>query len=213
MDDARNSWIQSVIVQHGDAIRSADPATQAPMRPNHAAWVRWFKDVPWVIEALDAVGTDISRRKLHDFVETSNIASEQGRRRAFVATLAWGVGSTNRYYGRHKQLLTSARLDDALRSSYEHLKGSRFEDSFAELNPLPGITYRFHTKWLWVVGCELGLEPMPLTFDNRVRQSLRRLRWPEMQRRQPQRHRWHRYVQDAGAVARRLDVSPEHVEY
>jgi hypothetical protein len=212
MEDVRDSWIRSVVARHGEEIRSAVPALQPSMKPNIPAWNRWFDDAPWVIDVLSDIGTDISRGTLKNFARDSELSSQEGRRRVFVATLAWGVGSTNRYYGRHKTLLMSPLLDGALESSYKHLLNNRVEDAFVAMNPLPGITYRFHTKWLWIVGSTLGLQPMPLTFDNRVGQSLRQLKWPEMQRRQAQRQRWHRYIQDAESVSRELGVSEEHVE-
>lgn len=212
MGAERDTWIASLVSEHGDEIRNADPASQLSMKPNPRAWKRWFSEESTVIDVVETFKEGVTRPELHSFVRNSDLSSTGGRRSAFIATLVWGVGSTNRYYGRHKRLLTSAGLDGALKESYSHLREGKTEAAFVSMDPLPGITFRFHTKWLWVVGSALNMQPLPLIFDNRVMNSLRGLKWPEMTRRQSQSSRWSRYIEDSDAVATRLGVTSEHVE-
>lgn len=212
MGDVRNGWIASVVSHHADAIRNADPGSQLEMRPNVRAWNRWFADDSLVLHVVKTYEAGISRKQLHSLALNSDLSSRDGRRNVFVTTLVWGVGSTNRYYGRHRRLLTDAGLDEALESSYRHLLEGETEDAFRAMDRLPGITFRFHTKWLWIAGSALGLQPVPLIFDNRVMASLRGLDWPEMTQRQSASRRWFRYIEDAAIVAQDLDVTAEHVE-
>jgi hypothetical protein len=116
-------------------------------------------------------------------------------------------------YGRHRSLFTSPELPDALTSSVEMLRDQESEGAFKVMEPLRGVSFRFHTKWLWVAGRTLGTTPTPLIYDNRVWSSLRHHQWPGVRKRQSMSAGWRVYLEDAGFIAEGRDVSPEHVEY
>jgi hypothetical protein len=135
------------------------------------------------------------------------------RRRAFVATLLWGVGTTNRYYGRHAEALASEDLHEILEKTVEQVSRDDLEGAWSTATRLPGLNYRFFTKWLWVAGVDAGLKAPPLVLDSQVRLGLQKTNWPFHIRRINDCQRWINYCIDAAAVGRKLGVASEWVEY
>ncbi len=135
------------------------------------------------------------------------------RRRAFVTTLLWGVGTTNRYYGRHAEALAFAGLDDMLEQSVSAVKRDDLASGWSAIYRLPGLDFRFFTKWLWVAGVAAKLKAPPLVFDQRVIDGLAKTGWPFHPRQINYKRRWLNYCSDAAAVGERVGVSGEWVEY
>lgn len=212
VEAANTAWAETVAAAHGPAIAGSDPSLQAKMKPHPKPWRNRHpndQDVNWV---LSQYPDGIDRNDLA-LLAGAGLNTPAARRRAFVATIMWGTGTTNRYQGRHEALLNDPRLPEALAASVDHLGEQRHLEAFRTMDPLTGITYRFHTKWLWVVGRALETHPLPLVMDNRVWMSLEGLHWPGIAQRQGMPQRWHTYLVDAASVAGLVGVTPEHVEY
>lgn len=212
MGPVNEAWATKIIDRHGNAIGAADPMSQGRMQPRPEGWRKHHVDDEDVESVLTSFSGGLHRTDLLELA-ARGLDDSAVRRRTFVATMMWGVGDGSRMYGRHRRLFTSPELPGALASSVEMLRCQEPERAFGVMEPLPGLTYRFHTKWLWVVGRTLGTTPTPLIYDNRVWASLRELQWPGLTKRQGMPARWESYIRDAGFIARRLDVPPEHVEY
>lgn len=123
------------------------------------------------------------------------------------------MGTTNRYYGRHAQALAFPGLDDLLESSVEAVQRDDIAGGWSAIYRLPGLQFRFFTKWLWVAGMGADLEVPPLTFDNRVIEALKSTNWPFHPRQINDKQRWLNYCADAAAVGRQLGVGGEWVEH
>lgn len=210
--DQHREWIERVVRDQGGVIRSRfNPNSQQRMRANAAAWRRWNPDdddVQWVLERY----TDgIHRNDLG--LLACELDTRVDRRRAFVATLVWGAGSTNRYYGRHSEALSYPHLDEMLRRSVDAVRQGELGQSWNAMSRLPGLQFRFFTKWLWVAGANAEIVPRPLVFDQRVIDGLKATAWPYHPRRINYRQRWLNYCADADAVAKQLGVTGEWIEY
>jgi carotenoid cleavage dioxygenase-like enzyme len=126
--------------------------------------------------------------------------------------LIWGAGPTNRYYGRHAKALSSDDLQDILERTVDQVSCDDLEAAWRTAARLPGLDFRFFTKWLWVAGVCAGLQARPLVFDNQVRQGLRLTKWPFHTRRINDCQRWVNYRSDAAAVGKELGVTSEWIE-
>lgn len=135
------------------------------------------------------------------------------RRRAFVVTLLWGAGTTNRYYGRHSQALAFGGLNEILDQSVKSVQCGDLSGGWSAMYRLPGLGFRFFTKWLWAAGVHAQLETSPLVFDQRVIDGLAKRGWPFHSRQINYKQRWLNYCSDAAAVGERLGVTGEWVEY
>jgi hypothetical protein len=156
MEPVNAAWATRIVDMHGAAIRAVDPKGQYEMRPRPEGWRKRHyddDDVEWVLTSFP---NGLNRTGLLELA-ARGLDEPSGRRRTFVATMMWGVGDGSRMYGRHRSLLTSPELPDALTSSMELLRGQEPEGAFKVMEPLPGLSYRFHTKWLWVTGRTLGM--------------------------------------------------------
>ncbi len=211
-DATHREWIDRIVEQYGLVIHSRyDPAKQTAMRSNAGAWLRWNphdEDVRW---ALDHYHRGIHRSDL--WTLSSDLDTQAKRRSAFVVTLLWGVGTTNRYYGRHSDALAFTGLDDMLEQSVEAVSRGDLQRGWSAIYRLPGLDFRFFTKWLWVAGVSANLEAAPLVFDQRVINGLAKTEWPSHPRQINNKQRWLNYCADASAVGDRLGVNGEWVEY
>lgn len=196
--EARRQWVARIATRHSLAIRSHDPTDQRRMHPWRSHWLKWTEgdaDVVWVFSQFEE---GIHRHDLPALVGDANI---QELRRAFIATLAWGAGDTHRYYGRHAEALASTLLPTAPEQSHQSMAAGESAGAWAAMQPVPGMTFRFFTKWLWVLGAHTHADPAPLTFDERVRSSLRFREWPWGRGEVNDRTRWIEYCADAKAIA------------
>ncbi|MCP9274076.1 8-oxoguanine DNA glycosylase OGG fold protein [Mycolicibacterium arenosum] len=212
VNDLHEEWVNRVVEQHGPVIRARyNPANQQRMRPNVGAWLRWNPgdgDVRW---ALDHYREGVNRNDLKGL--SSDLGTNSTRRRAFVVTLLWGVGPTNRYYGRHAEALAHGDLDAMLKKSAIAAQRGDLAGGWSAIYGLPGLGFRFFTKWLWVAGMNAELATPPLVFDQRVIDSLRRTRWPFQLGEMNFKQRWLNYCADAAAVGNELGVTGEWVEH
>jgi hypothetical protein len=92
----------------------------------------------------------IHRRDLRALAQ--ELSTPEKRRAAFVATLPWGAGETNRYYGRHAKALSSERLPSILEETGEADRSQRLAGALPTAARLPGMGFRFFTEWIWVSG-------------------------------------------------------------
>lgn len=210
--DVHQQWVDHVVTRHGQVILDRfDPAQQPPMSSNARAWLRWNPADPDVAWALDHFDRGVHRADLTELARDLDTAAD--RRRAFVVTLLWGVGTTNRYYGRHSQALASPDLDAMLDRSAAAIRRGDLADGWSAIYRLPGLDFRFFTKWLWVIGIGVGLPAAPLVFDQRVINGLATTQWPAHPRQINNKQRWLNYCRDAAAVGNRLGVDGQWVEY
>lgn len=211
-DNAHREWVDRVAEQYGSVIRGRfDPARQPAMTSNTSAWLRWNlhdEDVAW---ALGHYADGVHRRDLWEL--SSDLSTPANRRRAFVSTLLWGVGTTNRYYRRHSQALAFDGLGDMLEQSVAAVQRGDLAGGWSAIYGLPGLGFRFFTKWLWVAGAATQLEIRPLVFDQRVIDGLATTEWPSHLRRINYKQRWLNYCSDAALVGQRLGITGEWVEY
>ncbi len=124
-----------------------------------------------------------------------------------------GARETHRCYGRHAEALSSETLVSILEKTVAQVGRNDLEGAWSSAAGIPGVGFRFFTKWLWVAGVGAGLAAPPLVFDKRVRDSLQDAKWPFDRRRINERRRWVNYCEDAAAVGRTLGVRSEWVEY
>lgn len=140
--DVHQQWVDHVVTQYGQVIRDRfDPATQPAMSSNARAWRRWNPgdhDVAW---ALDQYGRGVHRTDLAALARDLDTVAD--RRRAFVVTLLWGVGTTNWYYGRHAQALASPDLDAMLDRSAGAIRRGDLADGWSAIYRLPGLARIF----------------------------------------------------------------------
>ncbi|KAA1250182.1 hypothetical protein F0Q45_11120 [Mycobacterium simiae] len=210
-DDSHAEWAARVSAHCGHHIKRFDPATQPKIGFHPRPWLRWNghdSDVAW---APDHYRDGIDRGDLRLLAQDLGTAAK--RRRAFVATLIWGAGPTNRYYGRHAKVLASPDLHAILERTVDQVGADDLEGAWRTAAGLPGLGFRFFTKWLWVAGAGQNLLAPPLVFDNQVRTGLRLTHWPWHPRRLNDRRRWVNYCNDAAAVGNRLGVTGEWAEY
>lgn len=211
-NDAHLEWVDRIAEMYGPVIRRQyDPAKQAAMRSNAGAWRRWNsrdEDVSW---SLDTYPDGVHRTDIWELASDPSTATK--RRRAFVVTLLWGAGKTNRYYGRHAEALAFGDLNDILERSVAAVAHGDLAGGWSAIYRLPGLDFRFFTKWLWVAGVHARLESPPLIFDQQVINGLAKTDWPFHSRRINYKQRWLNYCVDASAVGKRLGVSGEWVEY
>lgn len=212
LDDTHIEWVDRIVDRYGSVIRGRyDPGTQPAMTSNAGPWLRWNprdEDVRW---ALDHYNKGIHRKDL--WAVSRQLDDAANRRRAFVITLLWGVGRTNRYYGRHSAALASPDLDEMLDQSVEAVSQGDLARGWSAIYRLPGLDFRFFTKWLWVAGVNTGLFAPPLVFDQRVINGLAKTDWPSHPRQINYKQRWLNYCADAAAVGDRLGITGEWVEY
>jgi hypothetical protein len=205
-------WVDGVVGQFGSVICDRyDPARQPAMRSNARAWLRWNpgdEDLRWL---LDHHRDGIHRQDLRALSGDLDTAAE--RRRAFIATLLWGAGTTNRYYGRHSHALAFGGLDEMLDQSLKSVQRGDLSGGWSAMYDLPGLGFRFFTKWLWVTGIDSELQTAPLVFDQRVINGLGKTGWPAHLGQINYKQRWLNYCSDAAAVGEQLGVSGEWVEY
>ena len=181
------------------------------MSSNATAWRRWNPHDEDVKQALSDYNAGVHRSDL--WALARDLETTARRRHAFVVTLLWGVGTTNRYYGRHSQALASAGLDGMLDESVAAVRHGDLAKGWSAIYRLPGLDFRFFTKWLWVAGVGTDLQSRPLVYDQRVINGLVKTTWPSHPRRINHRQRWLNYCADAAAVGRQLGVNGEWVEY
>ncbi|WP_141681159.1 hypothetical protein [Mycobacterium malmoense] len=211
-DDPHAAWVARVVARCGDVILSRfDPSSQRAMTFHSDSWKKWNPNDADVAWALDRFKDGIHRRDLWALSE--DLSTPMKRRRAFVATLLWGVGTTNRYYGRHSQALAFGDLEEILEKTVAQVSRDDLEDAWSTAARIPGLEYRFFTKWLWVAGVNQRLQAPPLVFDSQVRLGLQKTNWPFHTRRINECQRWVNYCSDAAAVGRELGVASEWVEY
>ncbi|ORX04784.1 hypothetical protein AWC29_12815 [Mycobacterium triplex] len=175
------------------------------------AWLKWNPDDVDVAWALDHYRNGIHRRDLWRLGQ--DLSTPTNRRKAFIATLLWGVGTTNRYYGRHAEALSSEDLQAILDKTVVQIIRNDLEGAWSTAAHIPGLDYRFFTKWLWVAGVDARLQAPPLVFDSQVRLGLQKTKWPFHPRRINDCQRWVNYCIDAAVVGRNLGVTGEWVEY
>ncbi len=216
--DMHQAWVERVALECGNDIRGFDPETQDVMRSHREPWLRWNKSDADLVRLLDEYPNGIHRRDLRTLA--SGLGTPRERRTAFVATLLWGAGETNRYYGRHAKALKSGDLDRILEETARQVRQSDLEGAWSTATKIPGLSFRFFTKWLWLVGTRADLPAPPLVYDQRVLDALAKAHWPFDRRRINERRRWVNYCRDAAAVAQRLSQQPaapnvtsEWVEY
>jgi hypothetical protein len=212
-EDLHAEWVARIVANCGSSeIRSRfDPAAQPKINFHRDPWLRWNRDDSDVAWALDRYRDGIDRRDL--WVLAQDLSTPAKRRRAFVATLLWGAGPTNRYYGRHAEALSSEELQEILEQTVAQISRDQLEDAWSTAGRLPGLDFRFFTKWLWVAGVSANLEAPPLVFDNQVRHGLQKTKWPFETRRLNDCRRWVNYCIDAAEAGRQLGVTGEWVEY
>ena len=89
-----------------------DPATQRKMKFHPGSWLKWNPD------DADVAGRSITNRTAFTAVTFGRSRKTSAHRRNAArpssATLLRGVGTTNRYYGRHAEALSSNDLEDIL---------------------------------------------------------------------------------------------------
>jgi hypothetical protein len=209
---AHQEWIDRVVDGYGTVIVDRyDPAKQPAMKSNAQAWRRWNPDDEDVRWALEHYGQGVHRSDL--WAISRDLEITERRRRAFVVTLLWGVGTTNRYYGRHSQALASAELNGMLDASVAAVRRNDLAGGWSAIYSLPGLGFRFFTKWLWVAGVGADLPAAPLVFDQRVIDGLAKTKWPTHPRQINNKQRWLNYCGDAAAAGKRLGVNGEWIEY
>lgn len=211
-DDSHRLWVTRIAADYGTVIRDRfDPSEQPAMKSNGNAWRRWNPDDTDVRWALEHYAQGIHRSDLRAL--SRELDSAPQRRRAFVATLLWGVGSTNRYYGRHSRALASPDLAGMLERSVAAVQEGELAGAWSAIYRLPGLDFRFFTKWLWVAGASANLDAPPLVFDQRVINGLYKTEWPFHARQINNRQRWVNYCSDSAALATELGISGEWIEY
>src|SRR5947209_763240 len=135
-EDLHAAWVAQVVAHCGSLILAEfDPATQQTMRFHPRSWVRWNPedlDVAW---AIDQYPDGIHRRDL--WALAKHLETPIQRRRAFVATLFWGAGTTNRYYGRHAEALASAKLPSILEETVGQVGRNDLEGAWSTVASLP----------------------------------------------------------------------------
>ncbi|MCB9410790.1 hypothetical protein [Mycolicibacterium sp.] len=211
-------WVEQVVSECGAEIREFNPETQAAMPFHREPWLRWNESDADLVHLLDDYPNGIRRRDLKKLAR--GLKTPHERRVAFIATLVWGAGKTNRYYGRHADALRSIDLERILEVSARQVRDNDLEGAWVTAAGIPGLDFRFFTKWLWLAGASAELPAPPLVYDQRVRDSLVKASWPSDRRRINNRRRWVNYCQDAAAVAGTLSGEPsaptvtsEWVEY
>ena len=216
--DLHESWVMRVVSECGDNIVRFDPKSQAAMHFHPESWLRWNTSDPDLSRLLDEYASGIHRQDLRELARDLNTPNK--RRIAFIATLLWGVGETNRYYGRHAKALKASNLDRILDDSARQVRDNDLEGAWSTAGKIPGLGFRFFTKWLWLAGADAYLPASPLVYDQRVRDALEKAHWPFDLRRINERRRWVNYCQDAAAVAAVVAAQPgapkvtgEWVEY
>jgi len=211
-EDPHTAWVARVVAGCGPEILSRfDPASQRTMTFYPSSWLKWNPhdaDVTW---AVDHYRKGIHRRDL--WALGRDLGTPMKRRRAFIATLLWGVGTTNRYYGRHAEALSSEDLEKILEETVKQITRDDLEGAWTTATRLPGLDYPFFTKWLWVAGVDARLDAPPLVLDSQVRLGLQKTKWPFHTRRINDCQRWVNYCIDAAAVGKELGVASEWVEY
>lgn len=205
--DSHESWVERVSTACRDNILGFDPDSQVSMRFHRDPWLRWNKDDADLSRLLDDYLDGIHRRDLKALAK--DLTTPAKRRAAFVATLLWGAGPTNRYYGRHSKALKSNELEDILEKSVLQIQSNDLEGAWSTTAKLPGLGFRFFTKWLWLAGADAELPAPPLVFDQRVLDSLQVAHWPFDHRRTNARGRWVSYCHDSAAVANQLSQEPK----
>lgn len=211
-DDGHRQWADRIATSYGHVIREQyDPATQPAMKSNAGAWLRWNPNDVDVRLALEEFRFGVRRSDLRAM--SGQLNSVAKRRRAFVTTLLWGVGTTNRYYGRHSKALAFPGLDDVLEQSVSAVQREDLSSGWSAIYRLPGLDFRFFTKWLWVAGADGNLKAPPLVFDQRVIDGLAKTDWPSHPRQINYKQRWLNFCADAAAVGERVGVSGEWIEY
>jgi hypothetical protein len=216
--DPHEAWVQRVVSECGSEVRGFDPETQVAMRSHREPWLRWNKSDADLVHLFDQYPNGIHRRDLRQLA--LDLGTPHDRRVALIACLLWGVGPTNRYYGRHAAALGSPDLERILEVSARQVRDNDLEGAWSTAAGIPGLAFRFFTKWLWLAGTHTGLSAPPLVYDQRVRDGLAKANWPSDHRRVNNRGRWVNYCRDAAAVARKLSQQPgapnvtsEWVEY
>jgi hypothetical protein len=216
--DLHESWVKRVVAVCGEDMAGFDPGSQSVMRFHPEPWRRWNMADPDLSQLLDTFKDGIHRRDLRNLAR--DLGTARVRRVAFIATLLWGAGETNRYYGRHAEALKSVDLERILDVSVKQVHGDDLEGAWSTAAAIPGLDFRFFTKWLWLAGVSADLPAPPLVYDRLVRNALERAHWPFDRRRINERRRWVNYCRDAAAVARALVAQPgapkvtgEWVEY
>lgn len=216
--DPHEAWVERVVSECGSEVLRFDPETQIAMRSRREPWLRWNKSDADLVHLLDQYPNGIHRRDLRQLAR--ELGTPHDRRIAFIACLLWGVGPTNRYYGRHAAALGSPDLELILEVSARQVRDNDLEGAWSTAGKIPGLGFRFFTKWLWLAGADAYLPASPLVYDQRVRDALEKAHWPFDLRRINERRRWVNYCQDAAAVAAALAAQPgapkvtgEWVEY
>jgi hypothetical protein len=97
--DLHELWVERVVSACRDNIVGFDPESQAAMRFHRDSWLRWNPADTDLSQLLGTFKPGIHRRDLR--VLAHDLGTAKARRIAFMATLLWGAGETNRYSGRH----------------------------------------------------------------------------------------------------------------
>lgn len=205
--DPHEAWVERVVSECGSEVRRFDPETQIAMRSRREPWLRWNKSDANLVHLLDQYPNGIHRRDLRKLAR--ELGTPHDRRIAFIACLLWGVGPTNRYYGRHAAALGSPDLERILEVSARQVRDNDLEGAWSMAAGIPGLDFRFFTKWLWLAGTSTDLSARPLIYDQRVRDGLAKANWPSEPRRMNNRRRWVNYCRDAAAVAQKLSQQPD----
>ena len=210
-EDPHVEWVERVVANCGPKKLGIDPAAQKTMKFRSGPWLRWNpadSDVAW---AVDRYRDGIHRTDLRAL--GGDLSTPEKRRRAFVATLLWGAGETNRYFGRHAKALASETLPSVLEKTVVEVGSEKLPEAWSTAARMPGLGFRFFTKWLWIAGIDASLEVPPLVFDQKVRDGLVATDFPWERARISESRRWVNYCRDAAAVAKKLGVTGEWVEY
>lgn len=226
---------QAVAALRPYATRIAGAATRHPaVGFSEATWCGWLALANAATRSLPRVAASrhglagwfgvahlgrIDRADLRRLAAAGTTRSDNLR--LFVATMVWGRGQNNqRMMGNLMRCLNSPTRDAVLTRTGT-LSAQGHPAAAYSAWRLPGLTYRFFSKWLWAAGIRgNGAGTVSLVQDSRVWESLGALHWDSIVAAGSTRRalRYEAYCSAASRWAASLsrptlDVTSEDVEY
>jgi len=141
---------------------------------NPEAWRNYFRGNPGVSKDLNTIigkcPTTISRKDVRYFAGRARSGGYEDLRRLFLACMIWGWGKGGKYkrgFRNTEAALSDPRLREVLEGTVDRTSGGNISEAYKEFK-LAGCRSAFFTKFLYFLGSEYDVKPLPLIRDKHV---------------------------------------------
>jgi hypothetical protein len=142
-------------------------------------WRNYFRGNPDVSKDLNIIiekcPSTISRENVGCFASEVRCGGYEELRRLFLACMIWGWGRGGRYgegFKNTEAALSDPRLREVLKETLDRTSSGNISEAYKEFK-LAGCGCAFFTKFLYFVGREYDVKPLPLIRDRHVMNFLR----------------------------------------